>query len=160
MRGYTPIDSRPRTKYTLLSFAASRYLLRAQNLARRCVYFCTVPCFQLHYTPMLGPQPVGTTIDDVSFGTRFANPSGSHMGLKQPAKAVPFRSVSDEGFVARPTTHPPCRKCGAIDTRRSHRRHLEKSLSWLFLPFRCRVCGARFWKTRFALRRNDEVVGL
>jgi hypothetical protein len=98
------------------------------------------------------PQPVGTV--DLGFGIPFANQAVPYMGLKQAAKVVPFRSLSDEGFVARPTTHPSCRKCGAIDTRRSHRRLWEKPLSSFILPFRCQVCGTRFWKTRFALRQK------
>jgi hypothetical protein len=50
---------------------------------------------------------------------------------------------------------PPCRKCRATDTRRSHRRLWEKPFSWLILPFRCRACRVRFWKIRFGLHPDQ-----
>src|SRR6476469_4145429 len=50
--------------------------------------------------------------------------------------------------------HPICRKCGADNTRPSHRKFWERPLSRLMLPFRCRVCHGRFRKTLFALRSD------
>jgi hypothetical protein len=40
-----------------------------------------------------------------------------------------------------------CPNCCSQDTRRSRRKLIEFSLMiFLMFPYRCRVCGIRFWR--------------